>query len=86
MTKRPDISERRIAEVLSWSEADQQKFFEEAFNSLSSKDKNRYMAELDEDLNVYSEKNQRNAAKAMKRKAQKKMRKYARTRPRRRSS
>jgi hypothetical protein len=69
-----DFSEERIEKVLRWKKADQEKWFEEAFNTMSDRDRKRYMKDLDEDLNVFSERNR------------KKMRKYKRTRPRRKSS
>lgn len=78
-----DFSDRRIEEVLTWSQRDQEEFFYEAFNSLSHRDQKRYMNALDEDLNIFSEKNKRKAAKAA---AKKRMRKYNRTRSRRNSS
>jgi hypothetical protein len=67
-------SEKQLARILRSSNSDQQKYFEEAWNQMSDSDRRRFWAYLDEELNTFSETNMR------------KMRKYNRTRSRRRTS
>lgn len=61
---KPDFSEERIARVLSWPEKDQQQWLYEEFNSLPHADRKRYMRELDEEENTFSQTNQRKRKKA----------------------
>lgn len=67
-------SDKKLARILRSSQSDQEKYLEEAWNEMSESDRRRFMRYLDEDLNIFSEKNRA------------KMRKFNRTRPRRRSS
>jgi hypothetical protein len=67
-------SEKQLARILRSSQNDQEKYFEEAWNRMSEADRRRFWAYLDEEYNSFSETNMR------------KMRKYNRTRSRRKTS
>jgi hypothetical protein len=67
-------SEKKLARILRSNSRDQEKFFEEAWNEMSEPERRRFWAYLDEELNMFSEQNIR------------KMRKYDRTRSRRKTS
>jgi hypothetical protein len=67
-------SEKQLARILRSSNREQEKYFEEAWNAMSDADRRRFWAYLDEELNTFSETNMR-----------KSMRKYNRTRSRRRT-
>jgi hypothetical protein len=71
-------SEKQLARILRSSNKEQEKYFEEAWNQMSEAERRRFWAYLDEELNTFSETN-------MKRERSK-MRKYNRTRSRRRTS